>query len=1091
MPFNDKINLLGKSKTVALKQFFAIEHKMKMKPQFAADYRTYMKEFEASGYMTKIQENEEDGYYTPHHGVYGSSKDKIRIVYNASCKTSTGISLNECQHTGAKLQDDLAIILMRFRTHRVGITADIKAMYCQVNIHPDHRKYQKILWRASPHEPVGVYQLTRVAFGQTAAPFLAIRTMHQCADDYKDFYTDGAKAIKSAFYVDDLLTGADKPSTTVWLTNEINTILQHGQFPLAKWCSNNSSVNKEIGGSSTNVDIKDPEMKTVLGLQWTPTSDLLAFRLLSDHQTSCWTKRLILSEIGKLYDPNGLISPVVIVAKILMQHIWLTKTTWDEPVTPSIIEKWETFRTKIHLVQLIKIPRWLGTGPSLKTELHGFSDASQDAYACCVYARTRQIDGTIKVRLIQSKTRVAPLKTLTIPRLELCGAQLLAKLMKTIIAGIDSHIKQSYCWTDSEVVLQWLKQQPSTWKTFVCNRVAYIQEHCHENGIPWHWVPGPDNPADIASRGQLPDQLAANKLWWNGPEWLSKGKENWPEKTIQTNVSDELQPEARVVTLTTITKPPTLRAKNNTVDLFEAYDNFLTLWHVVAYTHRAIANFKTKDKTKYNHNALSDEELNQARIMIIRDHQHKYMDADLRRLATPLTHAVPNQDHTRWLEPTTGVIRLKGRVTTENLSFDQRTPVIISNEGSLATLLMKYAHEQVGHGGAQQMLHFIRQQYWILKARQLAKTVIHRCNQCRRYHLGTANTLMAQLPKERTTPQRAFKQCGVDYAGPVNISSRRGRAPQITKGYIGVFVCLVTRAIHLEIVSDGTKETFIQALRRFFGRRGTATQMWSDNGTTFVGANNYLRGIGEKHNQWAQDIEHDFHLQWRFIVPRAPSLGGIWEAAVKSVKKHIIRVVGSTNLTYEEWATLLSQVEAWVNSRPLVPLSDDPSDMLALTPGHFLIGESLITLPEPENLLERNENRLTRWELVQKYNQDIWHRWQDEYLSTLIDRTKWKTQHRNFQLNDLVLIREDNMPPSKWHLGRIIQPLPSKDGIVRAAKIRTLTGEYTRAILKLALLKEATEEENKNIRPITERITSNLSQQYDRMIKSTKPTMKA
>lgn len=344
---------------------------------------------------------------------------------------------------------------------------------------------------------------------------------------------------------------------------------------------------------------------------------------------------------------------------------------------------------------------------------------------------------------------------------------------------------------------------------------------------------------------------------------------------------------------------------------------------------------------------------------------------------------------------------------------------------------------------------------------------------------------MAQLPAERTTPQRPFKQSGVDYMGPINISSRRGRNPQITRGYVSVFVCFVTRAIHLEVVSDGTKEAFIQALRRFFGRRGIAKQMWSDNGTTFVGANNYLQTIDSNHKEWAPDIEHDFHLilKWTFIAPRAPSWGGIWEAAVKSVKKHIIRVAGNQNLTFEEWATLLAQVEAWVNSRPLTPISDDPTDILALTPAHFLIGESLVTLPEPENLSGYNENRLRRWELIQKYNQDIWRRWHTEYLATLIDRTKWRTKTRNFQTNDLVIIQEDNMPPSKWHLGRIIKPLPSKDGIVRAAKIRTLTGEYTRPILKLALIMDNTEQDPET-RPLTERITQNLSKTYDNMLRS-------
>lgn len=224
MPFNPKITLLGKSKSVALKQLFAMEHKMKIRPQFSTDYHNYMTDFEKQGFMQRISETTEHGYYTPHHGVYGASKEKIRIVYNASCKTSTGISLNECQYTGAKLQDDLAIILMRFRTHRIGLTADIKAMYCQVSMHKEHQPYQKILWRHTTKEPVGVYQITRVAFGQTAAPFLAIRAMHQCARDHAKQYPDGAQAILSSFYVDDLLTGANSATETTRVADQIKIL---------------------------------------------------------------------------------------------------------------------------------------------------------------------------------------------------------------------------------------------------------------------------------------------------------------------------------------------------------------------------------------------------------------------------------------------------------------------------------------------------------------------------------------------------------------------------------------------------------------------------------------------------------------------------------------------------------------------------------------------------------------------------------------------------------------------------------------------------------------------------------------------------
>lgn len=1089
MPLNSKTKLLGRSKSIALKQLFSMERKMKARPQFAQDYRQYMDDFEAQGFMSQIHEHEESGYYTPHHGVYGASKDKIRIVYNASSNTSTGISLNECQFTGARLQDDLAIILMRFRTHHIGITADIKAMYCQVSIHDSHKKYQKILWRPTPEEPVRVFQLNRVAFGQTAAPFLAIRAMQQCAADHEQEFPRGANEIRSSFYVDDLLTGTNTVKDAKKLVSQVKHTLAYGKFELAKWCSNNETINNFTQGAATEVEIKDPEMKGVLGLMWSAYSDQLTFKLRTEHNNGLWTKRTILSEIGKLYDPNGFIAPIVITAKILIQDIWKEKTGWDDPIPVPIERKWLTFREEIHNIQLIKIPRWLGTSPDASIQLHGFSDASNNAYACCVYARAIH-NGHITAHLIQSKTRVAPLKTMSIPRLELSGAHLLAKLMKTIIRGINLPIQQSLCWTDSEVVLQWLHKSPSELKTFVGNRVSYIHENTIEQGILWNWVSGIQNPADIASRGATPTQLADNNQWWNGPAWLTTSQEDWPEqKHLNSSSTPQVQEEVKAISMVTIATPVLQkRDKRATTqyDLFESYTNFLTLWHVVAYTLRAAANFRRK-RNDYIKGSLSEEELEEARLTIARNHQSTHFKTELEELTDPENHKRLNRNLSLWYDPNTKTIRLLGRVITDNLSFNQRYPIVVSHQGTLATLLMTYAHAKVGHGGPQQMLQFIRQHYWITRARQLAQTVVHHCRNCRRFHMSTATTLMAALPTERTTLLRAFRQCGVDYAGPVNIIGRAGRNPPITRGYIAVFVCLATRAIHLEIVSSGTKEAFIQALRRLVSRRGMIKTMWSDNGTTFVGANNYLRSIDESHQQWAPDIEHSFHLQWKFIVPRAPSWGGIWEAAVKSIKKHIIRTIGDRNLTFEEWATLLAQVEAWVNSRPLVPLSDDPRDNLALTPAHFLIGDSLIALPEPDNLANTPENRLVRWELIQKMNQVIWDRWHTEYLTSLIDRTKWKTKTRNFQTDDLVLIKEDNMPPSKWHMGRITSILPSRDGIVRAV-VRTITGEYIRPILKLALLMEDTGNNQGQplnpLRPVSEQLHSNLSQLYDKMVKA-------
>lgn len=368
---------------------------------FRTNYHTFMHELENLGHMHRINETTESGYYTPHHGV--STSKKFRVVLNASCPKSTGISLNECQLVGAKLQKDLATILMSFRSHKIALTADIVKMYRQVEVAPVHRKYQKILWRFNPNEPVGVYEISRVIYGQAAAPFLAVRAMQQCAHDHAIMFPIGAKAVPNSFHVDDVLTGADTIQEAKRLKEEMTNLLNRGSFELAKWCSNsNKLANKE---SPQFLEIQDEEVKSVLGLRWLPAEDKFVFHMDAKEQRSNWTKREIPSEIGKLYDPNGFIGPVVITAKILMQRIWQEKTNWDEPVPELINIDWNSFLIDLKKLHLLAIPRWLGMSQIFYTQLHAFSDASAAAYAAAVYMRTpNKSNGSAYVLLAQSTT---------------------------------------------------------------------------------------------------------------------------------------------------------------------------------------------------------------------------------------------------------------------------------------------------------------------------------------------------------------------------------------------------------------------------------------------------------------------------------------------------------------------------------------------------------------------------------------------------------------------------------------------------------------------------------------------------------------
>lgn len=311
---------------------------------------------------------------------------------------------------------------------------------------------------------------------------------------------------------------------------------------------------------------------------------------------------------------------------------------------------------------------------------------------------------------------------------------------------------------------------------------------------------------------------------------------------------------------------------------------------------------------------------------------------------------------------------------------------------------------------------------------------------------------MGNLPKNRLSFSRPFLNAGIDYCGPFFVKEHRHRNRTKVKTYVAVFVCLATKAVHLEFASDLTTEAFLSCLKRFVARRGMIKSLSSDNATNFTGANHELKNLFEQIHMLEKDDKiknylSEFKIDWNFIPPRAPHFGGLWEAAVKSFKFHFIRIAGTKLLTYEQLQTYVVQIEAILNSRPLTPLSSDPNDFLPLTPGNFLIGTSMMTLPQ-EDLQEVPENRLSNWQLSQQMTHHFWTRWHKEYLNELISRSKWKkqTDQSNIKHGTLVVIKEDNLPPMNWKLGRIVDTHAGQDGIIRTLTIKSASGLFKRAL---------------------------------------------
>ncbi|XP_075213757.1 uncharacterized protein LOC142319964 [Lycorma delicatula] len=368
--------------------------------------------------------------------------------------------------------------------------------------------------------------------------------------------------------------------------------------------------------------------------------------------------------------------------------------------------------------------------------------------------------------------------------------------------------------------------------------------------------------------------------------------------------------------------------------------------------------------------------------------------------------------------------------------------------------IIKAEHLRLLHAAPQLLLASLRLKFWIPRARKVIRSVIHNCVTCFRFKASSANQLMGQLPKHRVEISRPFLNSGVDYAGPFQIKYGNPRSKITTKCYVAIFVCLATHAIHIELVSNLTSQAFLAALRRFTARRGHVANLYSDNGTNFVGANNELNSLRKLNfhdKEFNTDIENyaaKSQLKWHFIPANSPHFGGLWEAAVKSMKYHLKRVIGKIYLTFEEFSTLLSDIQAILNSRPISTLSDDPSDPSYLTPGHFLIGNPLIALPEP-NLLDIKCNKLSSWQQLQKIRQSLWSRWSYDYLHGLQQRSKWKSPSENLRPSLVVLVKEDNLPPQFWKMAVIDSVFPGKDGLVRVVQLKVGSTFFKRPITKL------------------------------------------
>lgn len=1042
LPFKPNMEL-GESQSIAERRLWQLKKQFDRNPQIKQQYFEFIQEYIDLGHAEIMQGDavEDQAYYIPHHPVIkpSSTTTKLRVVFNASSKTSNQLSLNDILMTGPNIQTDLRTLLIRFLIHKYVLVADIEKMFRQMMVEEADRKFLRILFFDDSWNIIKI-SLNTITYGTICAPYQSVRVLKQLAIDEAEKFPKAVQPVTEDFYMDNQMSGCDDLTELISIQQQVNQMFESAGMKLRKFAANNPELLRGIPSDDIEklITIQNHDNTTnALGLIWDPEADQFMFKTPEIQTKIKWTKRLLLSELKKIFDPLGWISPVAQYGNFLMQEVWMCQIGWDTEVPEAIKIKWQEFYNDLPALQQLQKPRWV-LPFNHTVQLVGFADASLKGFGAVLYIVSRSQDGQIAVRLLYSQSRVAPQpnkkrkKPITLPKLELNAALELARITDKYQKIIPLNFESVILFSDSTITLCRLQKNPKEYVQYVARRIAEIQKltkECH-----WKYVNTKHNPADIVSRGAFPSQIVNSSLWWNGPDFLHDPDYTYLEdESYQVNSTEEI--DCLVVTAHT-----EFRDQMFHVSKCSDYSHLVRL---AAWVQRFIHNCRAKQKKldKLTGSLTYTEHRNAERILVAQVQKESFPN-EFKSLSKG--KSIDSSSKILSLNPQfkNGVIVVGGRLRNSLLTEEQKHPMILPHNHHFTKMLIRVHHIQTLHGGAQLTLNVLRNRFWIVHGKSTVKHIIRQCITCFKIKPRYIDQIMGDLPSERVQPNRPFAITGLDYCGYFHVMQQNKRSVAYSKVWVCIFVCFATKAVHLEPVTNLTTEAFRNCLTRFRARRGKCIILNSDNQSTFHGANKAMKNEIQSFladptvNQEIKRLCLNDNLDWRFIPPRCPHVGGLWESSVKSFKHHFKRIVGDSHLTLENFMTLVYSIEGCLNSRPLTPLSEDPEDYEVLTPAHFLIGNNSSMPPEPD-FTNIADNRLSQYERIQKYKALVWKNWSRDYLNTLQQRFKWKIQKQELKPGDLVIVIEDNVPATKWLTARVVSTSNSPDGNIRMVDLKT------------------------------------------------------
>ena len=1044
-PWKFDRSILPRNDNAAMKQLLATEKFLKKNPDLAVEFCDQIQSMLDRGVAVILSEEEIEQWEGDYHylamvGVKG--KKSYRVCFDFARKQGGAPSFNDCLMKGPdRYLNNLLKVIIGFRNGRVGCAADITKFHNQVQLVEEDVQMQRFFWRnLNTDEPPKTYAVTVNNFGAKPANCIATCALRNSADKFADVYPEESKEIKEQTYIDDELTAAEGVAQAEEKTRRWDEIKAHASMPNKGWLfSFQNAPGVDIGGNS--------EAEKVLGLIWDPKSDTLRFRVqlkvklrtgdtdvvdintveqLLEYRESILTRRSLQSNILRIFDPLGLLAPILLQSKLLMRESWCSPKPlgWDDVLPEDQGDSWTTFLTSLLNLGELRFPRSLWPQEEVVglPTLVIFSDGALLAFGAVAYVRWKLKSGGFWSRIVMAKCKIAPKNIMSVPRMELAGAVLNNRLKNFLLKETNMEFQTVYQLVDSSTVLGYLHKHSGVYKVWEGIRVSEIQStNEFEDGRlkTFAWVGSKDNPADWCTKPRPVTDLEPGGFWQSGPQFLLLEESEWPIKL--TYRTDKLEGEIVVgkslhVSVVNVAHP----------DLLGRIAHRCGTWKKMKRVLAWILRLGSPS------GPLLASEIRRAKHLLL-SYAQKDIQSELRQAADTgkgrFRRLAPSRDDS-------GLWRVGSRIRQYvPFTFDSKLPVILPTKHVITLKIMKSSHNHSHVATDGTLCRFRIEGYWAVKAGVIAKKVANACIDCRKKAKKTISQPLGEIPAEQLQEPMAWGHCQMDLFGPYHCRSDVNT--RSTKKIWGVVVEDVNSgAVHLDVVSDYSANSVLLSLRRFGSLRGWPCQMRSDPGSQLVSASDKLENWWSTFGESLQSLGSSKNFEWILSPPDSPWRQGKAERRIAVIKDMLRISVGDTKVTPLELQTIFMEVANLCNERPIgisKPRADGSYSVL--TPNHLLLGRSSNILPDDSKVSE-NLHYSSRYRLVHHVTSVFWRKWCTEVAPRMIFRQKWHEKGRNLRDNDVVMICDASPIKGKYKLAVVETVHASADGAVRSATVR-------------------------------------------------------